>query len=86
MTAFVVITLVVPIAVAALLRRTPLWWLSSVAVALVGWYVAYRAEPAGGEGLGDVLERLYGLGMIAFAGLLLIATVVSRSILREKRR
>jgi hypothetical protein len=88
--AFLVATVVLPAVLAFVLRRTPAWWIPGIALAGFGVYLLstvdhteYKgvegASGALGSGLGDLLQKAYGVFMLVYAVVLFFAA-------RERRK
>lgn len=92
--AFLLVTIVVPVAVARALRRTRAWWGVGVIVAAFGAFLLATLDHGDHHGddgmgawydIGNAMQKAYGVFMFVFAAVLLLASHAGRKAARQPR-
>jgi hypothetical protein len=89
---FFLATLVAPAVLTFVLRRTPAWWVAGVAIAGVGVYLLLTLDHGDHHGedgigawyeIGNFIQKIYGVLMLVYAALLLLAGRAGRKSVRK---
>lgn len=84
---FFLATLVAPVILAYLLRKTRAWWLAGVALAGYGVYLLLTLDHADHHGddgfgawygIGNFFQTVYGVFLLVYASIVLLASRVGR--------